>query len=439
MASSSQTSPTRTISDDSIVNHSPVYYGWVVWLVSTLTLSASMPGQTASVSLFIDRWIVDFGLDDRSTISALYGAGTFVASLSLTFIGNRLDRYGARVMGVIVALIFAAALVYMSFVNGLVMLAVGFFMLRLLGQGALSLIGTTAVANWFVRLRGRSIALTLIGFGLFQRIYIPFVQQLLERFAWETVFLFLAGALAFVVAPLIALFMRERPERFGVLPDGVGRGVRAGETDDEEAAPAAAEDSYSLREAMGTVVFWVFLLGGTMTPTFITGVVFHQESIFAALGFDATTAANAVANAILLSAFVTLPIGWLLDSIRPGIVRGAECAALVGVLLLTIILDAASALIVWSVLFGMVMGSNGVFNGTVWANLFGRAHLGEIRGFVSTVQVIGTAIGPVVLASSFDLTGGYTTGLLVAAAITAVPMVVSPFMRNPREREHKVA
>jgi MFS family permease len=124
-----------TQTGQSIVNRTPVYYGWVIWLVAVVGLSASMPGQTANVSLFIDRWIADFGLTDRSTISALYGIGTFFASLTMVFIGNRLDRFGARTVGVAVALIFAAALVYMSFVNGLVMLAIGFFLIRMLGQG----------------------------------------------------------------------------------------------------------------------------------------------------------------------------------------------------------------------------------------------------------------------------------------------------------------
>ncbi len=421
------------IHQDAFVQRSPIYYGWVVWFVGAITLSASMPGQTASVSLFIDRWIADFGLDDRSTISALYGAGTFLASLSLTFIGNRMDRFGARTMGVVIALLFSVALVYMSFINGLVMLAIGFFLIRLLGQGALPLISTTVIAQWFQRLRGRTIALALIGFGVFQRLYLPFAQGLVERLPWEQVWLIQAAVLAFVVAPLIYIFMRETPERFGVLPDGDGRNVK--DTDEEaEPAPVIDEDSYTLREAMGTGVFWVFLVGGMMTPAFITAVTFHQESIFTEIGFDVATATTTIANAILISAFVTLPVGWLLDFVRPGYIRAMELAALIGVLLLTNVLSNGPLLLVWSVLFGIVMGTGGVFNGTVWANLFGRRHLGEIRGFVATTGVTGTAVGPIILASSYDLTGGYTLALYISAAITALPMLAAPFMRNPRKR-----
>jgi MFS transporter, OFA family, oxalate/formate antiporter len=427
------TSSRTNIRQDAFVQRSPFYYGWFVWLMGTLALSASMPGQTASISLFIDRWIADFGLDDRSTISALYGIGTFIASLSLTFIGNRMDRYGARVVGVVAALVFAVALVYMSFVNGLVMLAIGFFLIRLLGQGALSLISITVVAKWFQRLRGRVVALALIGFGVFQRLYLPFVQGLLERFAWQQVWLMLAAVIALVVAPLIYVFMRETPERFGLLPDGDEQPVQ---TEGQPTLPRD-DDSYTLREAMRTVVFWVFLVGGMMAPAFITAITFHQESIFTEVGFDSVAATAAVANALLISAFVTLPIGWLLDNIRPGLVRTFELAALIGVLLLTNVIANSTSLLLWSVLFGTVMGIQGVFNGTVWANLFGRQHLGEIKGFVTTTGVIGTAVGPIILASSFDLTGGYTTALYISAAITALPMLVAPFMTNPRKQAQR--
>jgi MFS family permease len=418
-----------TQTGQSIVNRTPVYYGWVIWLVAVVGLSASMPGQTANVSLFIDRWIADFGLTDRSTISALYGIGTFFASLTMVFIGNRLDRFGARTVGVAVALIFAAALVYMSFVNGLVMLAIGFFLIRMLGQGALSLINTTAVANWFQRLRGRVMALTLIGFGLFQRVYIPFIQELLERMAWQQVWLILAALMAFIVAPVIWVFMREKPEQFGVLPDGDGRGTAS-----TTQVIKPEEYSFRLREAMRTPIFWVFLVGGIMNPMFLTGLIFHQESVFAAIGYDTATAAATVANAIAISAFVTLPIGWLLDTIPPGWVRAMELAALAGVMILSNFLATGWMLAAWAVLLGMAMGTGGVFGGTVWANLFGREYLGEIRGFITTVQVTATALGPILLAASFDITGSYATALYTAAVVALVPMLISPLVQPPRKQ-----
>ena len=89
-----------------LVSASPVYYGWIVWMVALVGVICSAPGQSFSVSLFIDFFIEDFGLD-RTTVSGLYGAGTFIASLSLTWVGRQLDRWGNRRMGTAIGAIFA--------------------------------------------------------------------------------------------------------------------------------------------------------------------------------------------------------------------------------------------------------------------------------------------------------------------------------------------
>ncbi|MEO0560897.1 MAG: MFS transporter [Chloroflexota bacterium] len=427
------TTNTERRSAATMVNRSPFFYGWVVWLVGTVALSASMPGQTASVSLFIDRWMVDFGLENRSTISGLYGAGTFIASLGLTYIGTQLDRFGGRRVGAIAVVLFALALVFMSLITNLWMLAIGFVLIRMLGQATLPLIGTTSVANWFERLRGRAIAMMFIGFGLFQRVYLPGVANLLERYAWQTVWLFMAAALVVIVLPLITIFLRRKPEDFGMRPDGA---VPAAQTEAEVEAEAALEleANYTLREVMRLPIFWVFLAGQWMPPTFVTAIIFHQESLFTSLGYGATDGATAIANASLLSAFLVLPIGAMIDRIRPSFVLSLELAALIGSMALSIVMSGPALLWVWVLCIAWVQATMGVFSGSVWTNLFGRTSQGQIRGFVATIQVIGTSVGPILLALSFDLAGSYTLSLIGASMLIALPMVGALFMTKPRPR-----
>ena len=99
-----------------IVAWSPIYYGWIVWAVATVGWIASSPGQSFTVSLFFDFFIEDFGLS-RTAVSSLYGAGTFAASLALTWVGLQIDRFGNRKMGVVIAAFFAIAVVLLSLVD----------------------------------------------------------------------------------------------------------------------------------------------------------------------------------------------------------------------------------------------------------------------------------------------------------------------------------
>lgn len=422
----------------SIVNRTPVYYGWVVWLVAAVGMSATMPGQTANVSLFIDRWIADFGLENRTQISALYGIGTFIASLTLTFVGNRIDKHGTRFMGVVIVLLFAAALLYMSFVSNLAMLLVGFILIRGLGQGSLFIVSSTSVANWFQRMRGRVLAFALITFSLFQRWYIPTIQSLLEDIAWQRVWLILAVALLVIVVPAIALFMRETPERYGLLPDGDSSDEPDPTNENEPLAPL--EINYTLREATRLPIFWVFVIGGMMTPAFVTGILFHQESLFGIAGYDPTTSAVWVSNGLVLASFSMLVTGFLVDRVRPSFARALELVALALLMVLSAFLDAGQwALYGWAILLGTVNGVGGVFNSAVYVNFFGRRHQGEIRGFISMLGVTGTAIGPFLLALSYDEFGTYTASLLIGAGIVLIPMIAALFMTKPRSKTQEPA
>ena len=123
-------------SEDSSKNALPIatsfYYGWVMVFVSALTAFFSGPGQTYSVSTFIDSYIQQFGWS-RSMVSTMYSLGTLTAGLLMGFIGNLFDRKGHRIMTTFVAIGLSIACVWMSVVQDSVMLFGGFFLIRLFG------------------------------------------------------------------------------------------------------------------------------------------------------------------------------------------------------------------------------------------------------------------------------------------------------------------
>ena len=69
--------------------------------------------------------------------------GTLFAGLMLFSVGRVLDRRGHRVMMPLIALGFSMACLWMSVVLNPIMLLFGFFCIRLLGQGSMTLVGTT--------------------------------------------------------------------------------------------------------------------------------------------------------------------------------------------------------------------------------------------------------------------------------------------------------
>ncbi len=75
-------------------------------MVGTLGMIMTSPGQTYSVSIFIEHFINDLGIS-RSLVSTLYTAGTLIGSFALPIVGRQIDRRGARAVMLIVAALFA--------------------------------------------------------------------------------------------------------------------------------------------------------------------------------------------------------------------------------------------------------------------------------------------------------------------------------------------
>jgi MFS family permease len=422
---------TTTINKSRIVALSPIHYGWIVWIVATIGWTLTAPGQSFTVSLFFNSFIEDFGLS-RTTVSGLYGLGTFIGSLSLTGFGFLIDRYGNRKLGVIIAIVFSIAVAAMSLVTGPVTLLLGFLAIRMFGQGALSLVNTTVLAEWFKRLRGRMMSFSLVIFALFQAAYVPWLQRQLEVRDWREMWLILGIAVGSVVIPLTWLLMRNTPEEHGLLPDG----KRVSIEDDVE-LEENEEDSWSLPQVMRTSVFWVFVMGRIVSPAWGTGLILHQISIFEQLGYSARTAAETYAMLTIITAISSILFGWMVDRLRPGMVMALQLLALIVAMIAATMMTTQTLLFIYALSFGIMMGGGAVFDGAVWVNLFGRKYQGSIRGFVITTLVAGSALGPILFGLSFDYLGSYNPVLWLGVAIAVVSTVAALIVPLPKRKNSK--
>ena len=409
-----------------LISASPVYYGWIIWLIALVAVNFSAPGQSFSISLFMDYFIADFGLE-RSTVSSLYGAGTFIASLGLTWLGRQIDRLGNRRVGSVISILFALVLALSSLISGPITLFLAFVGLRALGQGGLTMVGSTAVADWFRRRRGRMMALAALSFGLFQGLYVNLLRLLLEAHGWRQAMLILGIGVALTVLPAIAFFMRDKPEQFGLTPDAPAAD-KLGESDEE------GEDNWTLGEALRTPMLWVFLGARMLASAWLTGMILHQVSLFAALGHEAQVVTETYALLSLVAGGAALLGGLMIDRFKPALVVILKLLALIVAASFAAGMRESWQLLVYALSFGLVIGIGYVFDGAVWPNLFGRRFQGEIRGFVFAALVIGSAVGPAVFGFSYDYAGGYAPALWLGAALSGLVLLLSLLVKAPRRR-----
>ena len=364
----------------------PVYFGWPVTAAAAVAMAATLPGQTAGVSLFIDSFIADLGLG-RGAVSLAYTGATVGSAAVLPFAGRALDRWGPRRGVVVIAVLFALAVAGMSQVRGLATLAVGFFLLRALGQGSLSLAAIHVVNLWFVRRRGVAVGVMGLGMAAALAVVPGLIEQGIDGVGWRATYVWMGVAVAGVLLPVGLAFFRRHPEAFGLVPDGA-----PGPPD------GSPEPSVSLVQARRTLPFWVLTAGLASTACLGTALLFHHVDVMAAGGLTRAQAALLFVPYGVLTAVSSLGAGAILDRVGPGRVFAAGLALYAGMLAAAPAIATEAAVLGYGAAFGLAQGTLGNVGGSAYAHFFGRAEIGAIKGFTHTVFVAATAVGPPLVA-----------------------------------------
>ncbi|MFZ9017184.1 MAG: MFS transporter, partial [Ilumatobacteraceae bacterium] len=205
--------------------HGRLYYGWIVLVVGTIGAVASIPGQTAGVSVFTDRLTEATGLS-RVDLSVAYLVGTGASGFALPRAGRALDRWGARVVATCAVVLLASTLVVLSSVGpmgpvlGLAVMSLAFGSLRFSGQGLLTLSSRTMVSQWFERRRGvvTAVSNSFVSFGFAAA---PArLRALIGIDGFRTAWRLIAVFLVVVVGGLVVVLFRNSPEASGLVIDG---------------------------------------------------------------------------------------------------------------------------------------------------------------------------------------------------------------------------
>lgn len=394
-----------------LVLSTPFYYGWVILVVGTFGGIMTGPGQTYAFSAFLDHFIADLGLS-RGLVSTLYTVGTLTASFVLPYVGREFDQRGARFMIALMSLLLGLACIYMSFVRNAVMLGIGFFLLRQLGQGSLSLVSKNVINIWWVRRRGLVMGIGGVAGALLGGLFPFLINALIPLYGWRSTYVILGAVLILAMLPIAWIFVRDRPEDHGLLPDGMEVSGKDG-----EGSSVPIEVNWTRAQALRTTAFWLVTAGLSSMSMLHTGLTFHLFSVFKDSGLSSNVAAYVFVPMAATAAVVQL-IGGLLIGRVP--IRLMLAFALV-LMALNLVLAPALNSLDMVYLFGFCMGVQGgleiIIASVVFANFFGRLHLGSIAGFASTLFVAASALGPMPIGVARDLMGSYSAVLSVFAVI----------------------
>ncbi|RAU22380.1 MFS transporter [Paramagnetospirillum kuznetsovii] len=232
-----------------------LHYGWIVAALTFVTLLVAA-GIRSAPGVMMVPLEAEFGWS-RATISVSVSVNLILYGLMAPFAAAVMDRIGVRrTMALALAVLAVGVLAttamsrpwHMTLLWGIVVGG---------GSGTIALVlGATVVSRWFDAYRGTVMGVLSAATATGQLIFLPQMAWLVEHWGWREAVMLIAAAAA-VLAPVIWLFMRDRPVDVGLWPVGATEApphaVRAGN-------PAVAA-IVALKDGMRSRDFW--LLAGT--------------------------------------------------------------------------------------------------------------------------------------------------------------------------------
>jgi MFS family permease len=302
-----------------------------------------------------------------------------------------------------------------------------------------NMVVNVSISRWFIRMRGRALALAGMGHGL-AKVGMPLLAaSLIVHAGWRSAWVvFGLLTLGLVVGPAV-LFMRRRPEDMGLLPDGRSRaqqenGAPANEIEAARARRSAVADvDWSRREALRTPAFWLIVTTFGVAHVGVSGLNLHVFAFVSDQGHPAMVAAL-VMSIIAFMQFST-PIVWGLLAERSDIGRLIMAKFLIQAAGISLALSMPGLLSLYAgfFLYGIGMGATSILSEMIWANYFGRISLGKIRGMGLLLTHAFSAGGPPFFGFLFDSTQSYFLSFSIFIVLLIASAFLSCLLRPPKK------
>ena len=370
-----------------------------------------------------DRWVVSAAMSLRQLESGIVSP----------VVGLLLDRFSSRKLIFWSAVISGFGFIGLGFTTGIVAFFL-FIVVISLGASGVSHAVTwpVIISRWFRRKRGLAMGLAVTG-PIFGSPIVILNAQIEEAHGWLVV-LIGYGILILVGVTLLSMLVRDRPEPYGLRPDGDPPEEDASTERPAGPSPGRPDSGLALHAVLRTREFWLFTsyLSGTFAVN--SAVQVHMIPYFQQdIGLTAAWAAVVMSMVFIISGIGRVGGGYLLDKMDYRLVL-AVVAAMMGLALLylqIVNVRTVSGTLPFALMFGVSFGCLVPMRGAVGSIMFGTRAIGGVLGLLQGAPIAAGVIGPLVMGIIFDLNGNYSVAIWGLIVISALMVPLSLAMASP--------
>jgi MFS family permease len=335
-------------------------------------------GQTFFLGIFNPFIREDLNLS-HSEFGGIYSAATLVSSLTIIWLGKKIDDFKLRNFAIFVCISLFFAAVFMSQLSSLVHLLLAIFFLRLFGQGLMSHTSSTAMARYFDKNRGKALGVAWLGLSFGEGILPGLVIFLLNYLVWKKIWITIAVFLIVFVLPLIVFLLKNFEDN---------------SVEQEQSKKSENIKNWTRQEVLKDLRFY-FLLPAVLCPAFlITGIFINQIYLFENLNWGINFIAPSFTAYAIFSVISLQLSGFLIDKFSALKILPFYLIPMILGLLFSLFFKFALSPVIFFILMAITNGTSNVLLTSTWSEMYGTKHLGAIRSITVSLMVFSTSLSP---------------------------------------------
>lgn len=332
-------------------------------------------------------------IQDSLSLSAgaygtVYSSATLLSSLVIMAFGGMIDRWPLRRFATLAAIGLTAACVALGAANTLPMLFLGFFLVRLCGQGLFPHTAQTTMARYFDNHRGKALSISASGVPIGEIVLPLLAVALISAVGWRESWWVLALTIPLIYLPTMYWLLHRAPineHEAPLSPDSIQHHTSRGR-----------------REMLRDYRFWLALPTVVSGPFILTGVFIHQGFIIAQKQWDPLWLASCFVVYGIVHWVSSMAAGVLVDRFTARRLLPMIVLPLAGAMFSLAWLDGSWVALLFMTLLGINIGISSPITGALWAEVYGTGKLGSIRSLMTSLGMIATSASPILFGLLID-------------------------------------
>ncbi len=378
----------------------------------------SCVGQSFFIGLFNSEIRNELNIS-HGEFGTIYAIATLLSSITIIWLGKKIDELKLLNYSILVITLLSFASIFFSFVDGIVLLLIGIFFLRLSGQGLMAHTAATAVSRYFEKRRGKALSFIWLGMSLGEFLLPVLIVFLLSFIHWREIWI--------QIAILILLFL----PLFSYI---TVKDINISSREKEEESSKINLDSiknWTRKEVIKDLKFYSLLPHVLACPFIITGIVINQSFIIDSKNWGEYAIAQSFMLYSILTVLTLFISGFLVDKFNSRKILPYLNLPMLAGLIVLIFFNHHYTAFIFMGLLGITNGFTNVLVSSLWAEIYGVNYLGSIRALTGSLMVFSTALATVIFGFLIDL--GYSIesiAVLCSLYITISLIIILIFKKS---------